>query len=61
MPNYAVPEGLTEDLRIRITLPQRVWLEQQADAQERSINSIVRRLVEQAMRTTAEEDAPHVD
>ena len=52
MPSYVSDELMTEDILIRIPPTMREWLESTARRQRRSMNAIIRDLVEQAMSGT---------
>lgn len=50
MPTYTGEDHLTEDLRIKVNPMMRSWIEQEAAITKRSINNVVRRIIEEAMR-----------
>lgn len=61
MPTYTGEDELIENLRCKITPEQRLWLEDQAQQSRRSMGSVVRGLIEQAMcnRLQAPQGATH--
>ena len=62
MPTYMNAESMSEKVAIKITPSQRRWLEDHARREQRSMNQIIRMLIEERMAARAKgETRAHVD
>jgi hypothetical protein len=56
MPSYATQDRLTETVCVKVDKTQRQWLQREAAKEGRSMNNIVRRLIEEAIQRQEQQE-----